>query len=73
MLSKSIQEQLAILKGLQSTLLPSEAFTVDQLLAFHLLVQRMSTVFTHPDQYLSSSPINCFQFDEQAFPDLLPQ
>jgi hypothetical protein len=63
MLSKSIRKQLVIPKDLQRTLLPAETLTVNQLLDFHLPVQRMSTVFTQPDQYLSSDPINCSQFN----------
>lgn len=56
-------EQLTIPKELERALLPAETFTVNQLLEFHLPVQQMSTVFTQPDQYLSSDPINCSQFN----------
>jgi hypothetical protein len=63
MLPESTQKQLTIPKELQTKLLPSDTFTVNQLLEFHLPVQRMSTVFTQPDQYLSLDSINCSQFD----------
>ena len=63
MLPESIQKQLTIPKELQKNLLPSETFTVNQLLDFYLPVHRTSTVFTRPDQYLSSDPINCSEFN----------
>jgi len=37
MLSMSTKENLSILRELQSTLLPLETLTVDELLAYHLL------------------------------------
>jgi hypothetical protein len=63
MLPRSIQKQLTIPEELQSKLLPSNTFTVNQLLEFHLPVERTSTIFTQPDQYLSLDPINYSQFN----------
>jgi Ulp1 protease family, C-terminal catalytic domain len=68
MLSRCTKEQWEIPKDLQRTLLPAATCTVNQLLEFRLPVQRTSTVFTQPDQYLSSDPINCFQFDVANIP-----
>ena len=45
---------------------PNGDFHVNQLLKFRLPVQRMSTVFTQPDQYLLD-PINS-QFDAANIP-----
>lgn len=57
------REKLKIPKELQRALLPSQTLTVNELLDFHLPVQQISTVFTQPDQYLSSDPINCPRFN----------
>ena len=63
MLPQSMQKQLIIPKELQSKLLPSDTFTVNQLLEFHLPSQQTFTIFTQPDQYLSSDPIHYFKFN----------
>lgn len=63
MLPRSMQKQLIIPKELQSKLLPSDTFTVNQLLEFHLPSQQTSTIFTQPDQYLSSDPIHYSEFN----------
>ena len=68
MFSRSTQKQWKIPKDLQRTLFPAETFTVSQLLEFRFPVQRMFTIFTQPDQYLSPDPIDCSQFDVTNIP-----
>ena len=63
MLPQSMQKQLIIPKELQSKLLSSDTFTVNQLLEFHLPSQQTSTIFTQPDQYLSLDPIHYSKFN----------
>jgi hypothetical protein len=63
MLSRSTKTQWKIPEDIQRTLLPAETSTVFQLLEFRVPVQRMSTVFTQPDQYISSNPVNCSRFN----------